>query len=181
MDKKLIAVGSALAVMVIGITIFLTMWASYSNDEHRLRNTIIAKQRDNQNQMDLMWKSISQSGQVAETERSTFIKLFTDYAHARTGGESHPIMNWIKESVPEANPRLFASLMNIVVSQRTQFAFRQKELLDLKREHDNLIDLFPSCLFVGGRGKIDVTIVTSSRTEDAFKSGKDDNVQMFGK
>jgi hypothetical protein len=69
--------------------------------------------------------------------------------------------------------------MNIIVSQRDGFKFRQKELLDLKREHDNLIDLFPSSLFVGSRGKIDVIIVTSTRTEEAFKSGKDDDTKLF--
>jgi len=35
--------------------------------------------------------------------------------------------------------------------------------------------------FVGGRGKIDVQIVTSTRAEAAFETGKDDDTDLFKK
>jgi hypothetical protein len=73
--------------------------------------------------------------------------------------------------------------MKIIVSQRDGFKFRQKEILDYKREHDNLLTTFPNIMFASilGRNKIDVVIVTSTRTEDAFRSGKDDDVNLFNK
>jgi hypothetical protein len=182
MNKTLIAVGGFFGLGILAIITVAIMWVSYSNSEVRLRNTIVAKQRDNQNEMDAMWKNISQTAQVAEKDRSSLMEIMTGYAQARTGtgDASKSIMNWIKESVPQVSSKVFSKLLNIIVSQRDGFKFRQKELLDLKREHDNLIDTFPSSLFVGSRGKIDVVIVTSTRTDNAFKSGKDDETQLFG-
>ena len=74
--------------------------------------------------------------------------------------------------------------MNVITSSRDAFTMRQKEILDLKREHDNLLDTQPSGLLLAsilGRQKIDVTIVISTRTDNAFKSGKDDDVDVFQK
>jgi hypothetical protein len=58
---------------------------------------------------------------------------------------------------------------------------RQKELIDYKREHDNLRKLFPSCIFVGSRPEIKIIIITSEKTENTFKTGKDNDVDVFGK
>jgi len=172
MNKTLIAIGGFFGLGILAVVIVAIMWVSYSNSEVRLRNTIVAKQVDNQNEMDAMWKNISQTAQVAEKDRSSLMEIMTGYAQGRTGvGDgSKAIMNWIKEAVPKVSSKVFEKLLNIIVSQRDGFKFRQKELLDLKREHDNLIDTFPSKLFVGGRGKINVIIVTSTRTQDSFKT-----------
>lgn len=180
MNKTLIALVGLVGAGLLAILIIVGMYFSYSNTEVRLRNTIVAKQKDNQNEMDAMWKNISQTAQVAEKERSSLMEIFTGYAQARQGGgESKAIFNWVKEKCPKVSPQLFSQLMNIITSQRDGFKFRQKELLDLKREHDNLMDTYPSRFFVGGRGKIEVVIVTSTRTDNAFKSGKDDDTQLF--
>ena len=180
MNKTLIAVIGLVSTFVLGVFILVVMYFSYSNTEIRLRNAIVAKQADNRNEMDAMWKNIAQTAQVAEKDRQSLMEIFNGYASARQGGgESKAIFNWITESCPNVDTKTFQNLQNIIVAQRDTFKFRQKELLDLKREHDNAIDLFPSSIFVGGRGKIDVTIVTSSRTENAFKSGKDDDVKLF--
>ena len=47
---------------------------------------------------------------------------------------------------------------------------RQKELIDLKREHDLLLTRFPSNIFLAmlGKSKIDITVVTSTKTEKVF-------------
>jgi hypothetical protein len=60
---------------------------------------------------------------------------------------------------------------------------RQKELIDLNREHDNVIDLFPSNMVCStfGRQKITITVITSSKTEKIFETGKDDDVSVFPK
>jgi hypothetical protein len=86
MNKTLIAVIGLVGTFLLGILIIGIMWVSYSNAEHRLRNTIVAKQRDNQNEMDAMWKNISQTAQVAEKDRSSLMEIFNGYAQNRQGG-----------------------------------------------------------------------------------------------
>jgi hypothetical protein len=182
MSKTLIAVIGTVGALVLAVVIVLVMAVSFHNKEVRLRNLIVNKQTDNKNEMDAMWKNISQVAQVAEKDRTSLMEIFNGYATARAGTDPKtPLMNWIKEAVPNVPPGTFDKLMNIVVSQRDGFKFRQKEILDFKREHDNLIDTFPNVIFatVLGRNKIDVVIVTSTRTEDAFKTGKDDDTQLF--
>ena len=68
--------------------------------------------------------------------------------------------------------------MNIIVASRDDFNLNQKELLDLNREHDTLLDTFPNNIFyrVMGVQKIKVTTVTSTKTEETFNSGLDDEV-----
>jgi len=93
------------------------------------------------------------------------------------------LANWIHEAVPNVDTSTFNNLQNIIVAQRDGFKTRQTELLDLNREHDNLIGTFPNSLFASllGRKHIDIIVVTSSRTEDAFKTGQDNDVQLFNK
>ena len=75
--------------------------------------------------------------------------------------------------------------MNTITAQREGFKFRQKELLDINRVRDTRLQGFPGALYAmicpGDHKKIDVVIVTSTRTENAFKTGKDDDVDLFKK
>jgi hypothetical protein len=72
----------------------------------------------------------------------------------------------------------FNNLMNIITGSRDAFTMRQKELLDLKREHDNLLTTFPANVFLQGRPHIDVMVVTSARATEAFTTGQDNNVSL---
>lgn len=184
MNKTLLAVLGIGGVGLLLAVILLIMGISFHNNEVTLRNLIVNKQTDNKNEMDAMWKNISQVAQVADKDRASLMELFNGYAQGRTGtGDGQAVMKWIKEAVPQIDNRTFINLQNVIVSQRDGFKFRQKEILDYKREHDNLITTFPNMVFASilGRNKIDVVIVTSTRTEDAFKSGKDDDVKLFNK
>lgn len=185
MKATLAIVLGLIGVVILAAIILVGMGISFHNNEVTLRNTITAKQTDNKNQMDAMWKTIAQVGEVTEKDRETLSNIFKDYASARTAPDSKVIFNWIKEAVPnvQVNSDTFKNLQNIIVSQRDGFKFRQTELLDLGREHDNLITKFPGVVFASilGRKHIDLVIVTSTRTENAFKTGKDDDVNVFQK
>ncbi len=152
------------------------------NIENTLRQTIVAKQRDNQSEYDNMWKKISQVAQVTTAQKEALKEIIMGYAQARTGtGDKGAIMSWIQESVPNVDTTTFNNLQNIIVSSRDGFTMRQKELLDLSREHNTMLGQIPwgSILRAMGRNAIEITIVTSSRTEESFESGKDDDVSVF--
>lgn len=161
------------------------MWGvGVANKETRLRNSIAAKQTDNKNQYDNMWKKISQVAQVTDGQKQALLEIFTQHAQARTGGDSKNLLvKWVQESVPNVDTKTFEKLMVVITSSRDSFTERQRELLGLKLEDDNVIDLFPGSIVCSilGRTKIDVKIVTSSRTENAFVEGKDDDVDVFQK
>lgn len=169
------------SILLIGIIIGMT-WVSANNKEVGLRNAITAKQKDNQSRFDNMWKTISQTAQVSEKDRESLSKIFVEHAQARTGnGEGGSVMKWIQESVPTVDSSLFKNLQNIILSSREGWTRNQTEILDLKREHDNVLDKFPSSIFVGGRSHIEVQIVTSGRTKEAFDTGVDESTNVFQK
>jgi len=176
-----LGIGGSLLLMVI---IMLFYGIGVSNKEARLRNQITAKQTDNTNEYDNMWKKIKQSAEVTDGQKEALRQIFVDHAKARSGdGGKNAVMLWIKESIPNVDTSTFNQLMNIVTGSRDRFTMRQKELLDFKREHDNMIDTFPSSMILSflGRGKIDVVIVTSTRTKEAFRTGEDDDTSVFDK
>lgn len=164
------------SIMIVGMGI------SYHNEEVSLRNAIVAKQIDNTNEFDNMWKKIAQVAQVSEKQKDAFKEIFTAYVSGRGANSSDgQMMTWVKENVPTPDLSIYNEVLNIVVSSRNSFTTRQKELLDMKRVHDNLIDQMPSGLFLRmmGRDKINVIIVTSSKTDKVFESGKDNDINVF--
>ena len=169
-----------LVLLVIGGSVIGTF-----NTEVSLRATIENKQKDNKNEFDSMWKKISQVAQVTDAQKQAIKEIVVGYAQARSTGKdaSGSFINALHEVVPNIDTTTFNNLQNIIVGSRDSFTMRQKELLDLKREHDKLLRSFPSNIVLGmfGKKEIDVTIVTSSRTEKVFETGTDDDVNVFKK
>ena len=175
--KSIIAIIGAVAlaaVVIIGL-----MYVSYSNAERRLRNQITAKQTDNTSELDNVQKKISQIVQVSDIQMAALKDIIVGNAQARAQGAGS-LATLVKEAVPNLDTTIttFNNIINIITGSRDAWTMRQKELLDLKREHDNMIDTFPSSLIVGGRGKIDVVIVTSGRVKENFRTGEDNDIDL---
>lgn len=185
MNWKIVGIGCAVITGVeLLILLIMTFYGiSINNKEVILRNTIQAKQKDNTNEYDNMWKTIAQTAQVTDAQKNALKEIFVSHAQARAVESKNLLMAWIKESVPNVDTSTFNKLISIIESTREKFTMRQKELIDIKREHDILLDKFPSSIILSilGRQKIEITIVTSTRTENAFKTGKDDDIDVFQK
>lgn len=161
-------------LLIIGVT-----YVNISNKEIRLRNQSVAIQLDNQNEFDNMWKSIEQVANVTRAERESVERIIVQYADVRTGaGGGGSFINAVREALPNIDNTTFVNLQNIIVASRNRFTQRQTRLVDIKREHDDILMTFPGNIFVGGRPQLNIVIVTSTRTEDAFRIGRDDNLDL---
>jgi len=170
-----------LVVIVVAFSLIGTL-----NTEGRLRTAIEAKQTDNTSEFDNMWKKISQVAQIPEQKKNALMDIFNSHAKARSGGQKGgSLALWIKESVPNVDLKVFDNLQNIIVASRDRWTMRQKELIDLNRERTQMFRVIPSNIFLAivGRqeGDVKITVVTSSRTEKSFQTGKDDDVDLFKK
>lgn len=185
MSKGIIVTLAVIGVMMFSVFVIGSMFISYSNQEATLRTTIEAKQKDNTSEFDNMWKKISQVAQVTEGQKEALKEILVGYAEARSQGRdgSGSFINALHEAIPNVDTSTFNNLQNIIVGSRDAWTMRQKELVDLSREHTKLLRVFPSNLILSilGRKTIDITIVTSSRTEKTFETGKDDDVTVFSK
>jgi hypothetical protein len=154
------------------------------NTEGVLRIQIEAKQVDNTNEYDNMWKKISQVAQVTDAQKNALKEIFVSYAEARTGnGDNGSIMKWIQESVPNVDTKTFEVLQNTIINARDNWVVRQKELIEYDRVHDTPFTQFPQSIILNlfGRKRTEITVVTSTRTERAFETGKDDDVDVMPK
>jgi len=151
----------------------------YGNMENSLRNTVEAKVKDNKNQFDSMWKQISQIAQVTKEERESLNRLLTNNSQQRGISNEKLVSAWIQEAVPNVSNSTYINLQNVISSARTAFATRQTELIDLNNQHNILIQNAPSSWFLKDKKSIDITIVTSTKTENVFSTGKDDDMNVF--
>lgn len=131
---------------------------------------------------DEMWKIIQQQAGVTENYSESFRKNYKAIMESRNyGGE---LMKWITESNPEFSPDMHKKLMVSIETYRTKFTQVQSKLISIHNELKNQLTLFPSRFFlvtIGGHVLPELNIVTSSRTENAFVTGKDDDTDLFKK
>lgn len=79
---------------------------------------------------------------------------------------------------PKFDSKIYFKVMSVVEAGRKEFLNNQKQLIDIKREHDNLRTKAPSRWFVGNVPEMEIKIVTSGRTAEAFDTGVDDDVNL---
>ena len=89
-------------------------------------------------------------------------------------------MNWIKEAIPSVDVSIYKDLMNIITSSRDEWTRNQVELVSIANEYNKMLAVFPSNVLLKMLGfeRIEPKIITSTRTENAFKTGKDDDVEL---
>lgn len=182
--SKFAIIGSIVCLFVTGLIMAVIIglwWMSTSNREISIRNQIEAKQIDNKNVYDSTWKQISQCAQVTDAQKTALMDIITGYAKGRSGNGGGSLATSVKEAVPSVDTTTFNQLMNIITVSRSRFERVQTEILDLSREHNNCLTIFPSSIVCSGRPKIKIDIVTSTRTDNAFITGKDDDVNVFQK
>lgn len=182
MKTPLIIAG--LAVGALGLlAVVIGLWAmGLYNGASTLRNQYESKVRANEAVFDNMWKKISQSSQVTDAQKDAMKEVFVGYAQARsgTGGSSASFINAVREAVPQFDAATFRNLQNIITGSRDEWTANQVALVDISREYNLMLVKFPSNLILGMLGfqKIDPKIITSSRTEKAFATSKDDDVDL---
>jgi hypothetical protein len=183
MSKGLIITLGIVGIIVLILFVLGGSVIGTFNREVSLRTTIEQKQVDNRSEFDNLWKKISQVAQVTDAQKNAIKEILVGYADARSQGRdgNGSFINALHEAIPNLDLTTFNNLQNIIVGSRDGFTMRQKELLDLKREHDKLLRTFPSNIILSmfGRKPIDVMIVTSTKTEKTFETGKDDDVNVF--
>lgn len=175
--KALAALGALFGLVVISFV----MYVNYSNQEVRLRNAVKAQQEANTTSFDTCWKIIQGQAQVADKYKDSFKEIYTGLMEGRHYEKGGSLMKFITESNPTFDIKLFEKVSNSIEGQRTAFMRDQQKLIDMKREHDNLLVTMPGSFFVGGREPVEIKIVTSTKTERTFESRKEDEIEVFKK
>lgn len=168
-----------LAIGAIVLVVFM-MWWNATNKEARLREVVYAEQTVCKNHFDKMWKILQEQADVASEYKDAFIEVFPAIMEERYGNkDSGALLNFVRESNPNFDISLYSNLQKSIASERTEFAMHQDKLIDKNREHRTLLRTKPSSFFFSESDTIHITIVTSARTNEAFTTGEDNDVDLF--
>lgn len=199
--KALLIAGAAFLVIVI--TIFMSM-VGWFDTATKLENSTSAQWRNNQNTYDAFWKTVKETAQVPDKYKEDFKQLLVSETAAKYGPEgSKATMQWFQDRQINFDASMYRKVQDIIESGRADFKRGQTELLDKQRKVQDMTQSywggvmakhydFPRSMkgdFAppkdsDGDGKLtvlDYPIVTSARTQKAFATGQDEEVNVFGK
>lgn len=165
---KWIIIGTVVAVVLI---IFIACF----NREKGLRADFENEQRVNQADFDNMYKTIAQKYQVSGEFYDQLKELTQAAVQGRSGGA---LAKSVTENYPNMDPALAREVMATIEGKRNQFQSHQTKLSDIKNQHDHLIGRVPGIVFLFWVQPLKLEMVTSDRTQDAFRTGKDNDVGL---
>ena len=183
-NKKLIVSLSIVGIIAILIMVTIGSFLSFSNGEIDLSNRFKQKMDERTAFYDKMWKTISQKSQIALKNDSSFTKNVNAIMEGRKDA-GDLFMKWVQESNPNANydqvSVLYQDLSRTVEGQRDGFFMEEKMIQNIVMEHNNLIDKFPGSLWNSflGRKHLEYKPITSDRTDEVIRTGKDNDVKVF--
>jgi hypothetical protein len=177
MGKETVQVIKWIVLGIIGLVLFISLGSFISNfnREKDLRTQFNAQISSNQADFDNMYKVIAQKYQVKGDFENTFKTVVSEAAKGREGGS---LAKFVQENYPTMDTSIYKEMMATIEGKRDEFTSRQRKMVDIKREHDYLISRFPTNLMLFWVQPLELKLVTSSKTEKAYQTGKDDDIKL---
>lgn len=175
---------AAVCVIALLALIPVAMGFHFVGKEVSVRASTEAQQDNCKSHYDQVWKIIAQQAEVAAEYKDQFKDVYAKIMNERYSPGGGTLAKFIKEANPKFSDALLKKVANSIERERKVFHREQTKLRDLKREHDTLLRSPISGWFVKNFGRsdeIEVTILLSSRTNEAFDRGVDDDVKVFPK
>ena len=163
-----LVVGGALVAWGVGV----------SNTEKRLVNKIEAQQEATEVFYTKLWEILKSKAGVTEEYAEQFKEIQFGIMEGRysTGGE---MMKWIQEANPEFDASLYKDLMNSIEGERNGFFIEQKKLVDMEKQHKDMLEVFPKSVILKNRDAVTITVLKNVATKEAFETGTDSSPELF--
>lgn len=172
--------GFLITLGVIAVfTASMVIWGiGVSNSERTLRNKIEAQQEDTEIFYTKLWEILKLKAGVTEEYAEQFKEIQFGIMEGRysTGGE---MMKWIQEANPEFDASLYKDLMNSIEGERNGFFIEQKKLIDMQKQHKDMLVTFPKKLILKNREIVEITVLKNAATQKAFETGTDESPVLF--
>lgn len=182
--KVLAIVGGAiLSIIMVGVFIVMYVMGVY-NQGNTYEKALIAERDNNRNILSNYGKKVVEAAQIPEMQRDDVMKIVKATMEGRYGSDgSKASMQWIKENNIQIDSAVYARLQRLIESGRNEFSAGQTKLISVKQEYTKILDSVPRGFVMRfvGYPKIDLTqfdIVSDDRTETAFKTLKEEAIQI---
>lgn len=164
-------------IIFMVIAVIFLMSVGYKNQEIKIRNSVLAQQQVCEASFDKMWKVIKQVALVPDAAKDAFKEMYTPLIQGRYSEDPKLLFKWIQEQNPAFDYSLFSNIQKAIEAERASFFYNQKTLIDMNLQHHVLLQSIPSKWFLDV-DTLKVTIVTSQVTEDAYKTGQENNIGL---
>ena len=177
--------GKKIGFGIAGILVLIAIiWAvSLSNTYNKKFETGKAVQKNSEVTFDNVWKTISQQASVTDEYKNGFKEIYVELMDARykndKGAGQQTLMKWVTEANPEFDASLYKTLMNTIEGKREGFLMAQKQLIDIDRELKTMKVTFPNSLILKNKADLEIKLVTSGKTKEAFETGEENDVNPF--
>ena len=172
--------------VVVVIVLEIVFWAvGLSNTYNKKFVSGKAFQQNSEIVFDNTWKKIQQQASVTTEYKEGFKEIYVELMDARykndAGAGQQTLMKWVTEANPEFDASLYKTMMNTIEGSRNEFTMEQKKLIDIDRELKSMKVTFPNSVVLGNKADLEIQLVTSGKTEDAFRTGEENDVDLFSK
>lgn len=177
--------GAIITLVLVGLVgLGIAAWAiGVSNTYNKKYKTGKAAQQNSQVVFDNTWKKIAQDAQVTDQYKEGFREVYVEIADARYGNDGEAgqqtLMKWIQESNPTLDASIYKTLMNTIEGSRNEFTMEQKKLIDIDRELQTMKVVFPQSLVLKNKPDLEIKLVTSAKTDEAFETGQENDIDLF--
>lgn len=184
MNKSKVIWLSVIAGIVILAIVFTSNVIGFGNDENTLRAGYEQKMDERTAFYDKMWKVLSDKSKITLKMDTSFHKMINTIMSNRKDGEG-VFMKWVTESNPGVTfdkvADMYQSLSRTLEAEREGFFDQEKVLQDIVKQHKLLITNFPGKFYNMFYHKelLVYKPITSTRTDEVMKTGKDDKSMVF--
>jgi hypothetical protein len=179
-NMKIFGVLGGIVVFILLLVFLMNM--SYTNGQITRRNLTTAQQDVCRAHFDKMWKTIQQTAQLPDAAKDGFREMYTPLIEGRYNTErGGALMSWIQEQNPNFDWALYENVQIVIKSERESYFQEQRKLIDFQRNHKNYIQMVPNRWFLDENDTIPIVIITSQVTEDTYKTGQENNINVFEK
>ena len=184
MKKSTIITLSAIGAIFILILGYIGAFIAQYNTAKNLGFACDAKLKANSASFDNMFKKIAQTSQIPGEKARQVKEILGAYVEGRGGNDAGKVVTMIREAVPNIELPEYGQLMNIITGSRDTWTRNQEELVDVVNNYNKYITdvgfIRPFVKMAGGFEMKEAKVITSSKTDEAFSTQKDNDVGLFG-
>ena len=179
--KKVVIAGIAFVVLVMVVgAISVTTFLVHRSTVIHLQSKIESQYSTNKSSYDNMWKSFKESAQVTDMQAEDFKDTYEGMISGRYENDKNLLVKVVQEQNPSLNGAAYTELQQQVEDGRAKFHNNQEKISDMIGEYNADIQNYFVMNAICNFKKLDPNdyIVTSEKTENAFKTGKDDEIKL---
>lgn len=185
---KFVGIGALVAMLLFLVVAYFSIQNTAINKQENVRS----HEKSYNQEFDNMFKKIAQIAQIPDHAlqgaKESFKEIYTPLIEGRyKDSRNDGLMRWIQESNPQFDTKeyysLYGQLANTVEASRDALTAKGNEWITAVQDYNSYIRKAPNSWFLSTATfpREEAKIITSSKTEEAVKTDKDDDINLFDK